>query len=470
MQTSGSITAALDDLQWLRRLAVTLARDADEADDLVQDTLVAAWREPPRDLTRPVRPWLSTVLRNLWRMRRRSGARREQREQTGASISGTTAEPERELVRLEVLRVLVVALDRLDPEDRKIIVRRFFEGESAADIARALALPAATVRSRIRRALQLLRGALDDSFDARSTWSAAIIAGPPTFPSSPTKGNEMSMTTKVVLGASIGAAGIVGVAGVAGWLGPAAQPTHTAGSVEPAPPPAPVASDAKTIWEQRRRSIRQVLPPALAMPVARAPGDREPRERDGYRELVRACLDDLGSDASGALTLDVTMIGAPDIGTIYESVEVIETTFEDAEALQCVIQSMYAWVGEAPAESFERRYTSTGTIGTPTGEVKHQRSFESVVGAHIGEVRFCEKRGNPDAADAPGHLRLTFHIAAEPEGRAKAVTVTPQDTDLPPEIVDCIVTASHRWLFPAALVDKQLTYDFVLPVPGRGPR
>ena len=144
MQASGSITAALDDLQWLRRLAVTLARDADEADDLVQDTLVAAWREPPRDLTRPVRPWLSTVLRNLWRMRRRSGARREQREQAGASASGSITEPERELVRLEVLRMLVLALDRLEPDDRKIIVRRFFDGESAAEIARALAIPAAT--------------------------------------------------------------------------------------------------------------------------------------------------------------------------------------------------------------------------------------------------------------------------------------------------------------------------------------
>ena len=465
MQASGSITAALDDLQWLRRLAVTLARDSDEADDLVQDTLVAAWREPPRDLTRPVRPWLSTVLRNLWRMRRRSGARREQREQAGASASGSITEPERELVRLEVLRMLVLALDRLEPDDRKIIVRRFFDGESAAEIARALAIPAATVRSRIHRSLQRLRGALDERFDARSTWSAAVLAGPPTLPTVPTKGNEMSMIAKVVLGASIGAAG------VAGWLGLTTQPpSDTTESIEAAPPTAPVASDAKTIWEQRRRSIRQVLPPTLAMPVARDAGDRERREYDDYRELVRTCLEDLGSHASGALTLDVTKIGAPDIGTIYESVDVVETTFDDAEALQCVIQSMYAWVGEAPAESFERRYTSTGMLGTPTGDVKHQRTFETVVGAHIGEVRFCEKRGKPDAADAPGHLRLTFHIEAEPEGRAKARTVTPRGTDLPPEVVDCIATASRRWLFPAALVDKELTYDFVLPVPGRGPR
>lgn len=464
MLAHGSLTAALDDLQWLRRLAVTLARDPDDADDLVQETLVAAWREPPRDLTRPVRPWLSTVLRNLWRMRRRSGARREQREIVGASVSATTAEPELELVRLEVLRSLLRALDHLDPDDRKIIVRRFFEGESAAEIARALAIPAATVRSRIHRSLQRLRGALDESFDARSTWSAAILAGP-ISPTVPPKGNDMSLIAKLVLGASVGAAA------VAGWLGLAAPlPVNPAPSVAPAPTPALAASDTKTVWEQRRRAIRAVVPPALAMPVAREAGDREQHERDELRALVRACLEDLGSDASGALTLDVTKIGAPDIGTIYESIEVVETTFADAEALQCVIQSMYAWVGEAPAESFERRYTSTGMLGTPTDDLKHQRIFEAVVGAHIGEVRFCEKRGNADAADVPGHLRLAFELKATADGYVKARTVTQKDTDLPTEVVDCVATASQRWMFPAALVGDTLTYEFVLPVPGRGPR
>ena len=462
MQAPGSITAALDDLQWLRRLAVTLARDADEADDLVQETLVTAWREPPRDLTRPVRPWLSTVLRNILNMRRRSGARREQRERH-AAISGTSAHPEHELVRLEVLRMLVAALDRLDADDRKIIVRRYFEGESAAEIARALAIPAATVRSRIHRSLQRLRGALDEKFDARSTWSAAILAGPPSIMKSPTRGNDMSMTAKVVLGASIGAAG------VAGWVGlaPPSRSTVT-GSLEPAPVP-PAASEPRAAWEQRRRSIRQVLP-ALALPVARDAGAREQREREDFRELVSACMQDLKSDASGALTLDVTKIGAPDIGTIYESIEVVETTFEDAEALQCVIQSMYAWAGEAPAENLEERETWTFTLGTPTDALKNQRMFETVIGAHIAEVRYCEKRGKPDAADVPGHLRLAFEFEADPRGYAAARTVTAQDTDLPPEVVDCITTASRRWVFPAALIDKVMTYDFVLPVPGRGPR
>ena len=52
MKTLALPTAVLEDLQWLQRLAALLARDADEADDLVQDTLVKAWQEPPPDTRR----------------------------------------------------------------------------------------------------------------------------------------------------------------------------------------------------------------------------------------------------------------------------------------------------------------------------------------------------------------------------------------------------------------------------------
>src|SRR5690606_23864875 len=47
----------------LRRLARALTADDATADDLVQDTWVAALRNPPGE-DRPVRPWLSTVMRN----------------------------------------------------------------------------------------------------------------------------------------------------------------------------------------------------------------------------------------------------------------------------------------------------------------------------------------------------------------------------------------------------------------------
>jgi hypothetical protein len=62
---------------------------------------------------------------------------------------------------------------------------------------------------------------------------------------------------------------------------------------------------------------------------------------------------------------------------------------------------------------------------------------------------------------------------AEPEGellrlevlRIRAKTLTVRETDLPREVVDCIVSASQRWIFPPALRDKTFEYQFVLPVP-----
>lgn len=461
------VLSALEDLQWLQRFAARLTSDADDADDLVQETLVASWTSPPRDAGSPLRPWLATVLRNRLRMQRRADLRRGQRECAGAPVA-PAAEPEGEAARLEVLRVLLGELERLAPEDQKIVVRRYFAGESAAEIGLALAIPAATVRSRIHRALQRLRGALDRRFGERSIWSAAILTVPPPAitPANVSQGGgEMSVTLKVILVATVGAMG------VAGWLAVpgASAPTHAQPEAKELPGPAQPAAAERTpraAWEQRRGAIRQVLAPAVAPgPVPRAHAE-ELREREEFRALVHACVEDLAGEASGAVTIEVTKIGAPDIGTIYESVELVETTFKDQEVLQCLIQSMYGWVGEAPSEGFERRYTSTFKLGDARDDAKDQQTFDFIIGAHIGEVRWCEARGEPDVGPVRGQLRLAYGIEAGADGKVKAKTLTVRETDLPPEVVACVVTASERWIFPPALADQVLEYVFVLPVPG----
>ena len=58
--------ALLAETAWMRTLARALVRDADAADDLVQDTVVAALRAKP-ELDRGLRPWLGRVLRNAAR-------------------------------------------------------------------------------------------------------------------------------------------------------------------------------------------------------------------------------------------------------------------------------------------------------------------------------------------------------------------------------------------------------------------
>ena len=67
---------------WVARLARRLVGD-DAADDVVQDTWVAALEKAPRERER-LRPWLARVVTNFARQRRRGDAHRVQRESGSA--------------------------------------------------------------------------------------------------------------------------------------------------------------------------------------------------------------------------------------------------------------------------------------------------------------------------------------------------------------------------------------------------
>lgn len=445
MTNPGATLTALADLQWLRRLAVLLARDDDDAADLVQDTLVTAWTDPPADREQPLRPWLATVLRNRFRMGLRSQGRRERRELAGEAVATSAALPDRELARLELLRVLLAELEQLPAEDRKIVMRRFFEGESAAEIARALGIPAATVRSRLHRSLQRLRGRMDERHGDRSAWSAVILApvgaAPPPAQVAP-GGEVMSIVVKIGLVMTVGVAG--GLALVGGGeprVEQAAPRTVEAAAAAPAP-----AAD----WQRRREDIRQRLPPTIAAPKVEPAG---PEEHAPFRELVRECLTDLDSQANGALTIDVTKIGAPDVGTIYDSVELVETTLADEDVLECVVQSFHGWVGDPPEEGFERKSRITMVVGEPeTQELKDRRRFEFIVGAHFGEVQFCAHKTEAP----PGVLVMSWTLHHQ-DGTGQ---VHVQETDLPRATVDCLVRAGQRWKFPAEWSGSGRTYEY----------
>ncbi len=87
---------------WLRVLARTLVADAATADDLVQETWVAALAHPPREGAE--RPWLARVLRNFARQRRRKEGRREQHERASAQ-QGELPSPAELSERMECLRL-----------------------------------------------------------------------------------------------------------------------------------------------------------------------------------------------------------------------------------------------------------------------------------------------------------------------------------------------------------------------------
>ncbi len=173
MGVTPSPEAVLDDLEGLRALARSLVHGDTEADDLIQDTAIAAITHPP-EADRPARPWLATVLRNRWRMNRRTDSRRRAREHAVASDEATdSGEAAAERIdRARVLERLAAALVALDEPFRTTVICRYLDGESAADIARAQGVPPGTVRWRLKTGLDRLRTSLDES---QPRWKRALV-------------------------------------------------------------------------------------------------------------------------------------------------------------------------------------------------------------------------------------------------------------------------------------------------------
>lgn len=157
--------AVAKEIPHLRRYARALVRDADEADDLVQDCIERAlvrlhqWR----DRNSP-RQWLFTIMHNLYV----DEVRKHQRRTTGPALTVIdgdqhAAEP-RQLAHLETRDVLA-ALHALPDERREALVLVGVEGFNYRDAAAVLGVPVGTLMSRLARGREQLRAMLGD--DAR---------------------------------------------------------------------------------------------------------------------------------------------------------------------------------------------------------------------------------------------------------------------------------------------------------------
>jgi RNA polymerase sigma-70 factor (ECF subfamily) len=180
----------LEHAGWLRALARRLVKDDATADDLVQETWTAALTHPPDHAGRP---WLSRVVRNLARQRFRGEGRRLRRERSAAKHEELPSSEEL-AERLEVERLVVEAVQALPEPYRSTVVLRFYEGLSAAEIARRKDLPAATVRSHLKRGLDEVRRRLDAAHGgSRRAWSAVLLPG--LFPRSAGPLGALSLAT-----------------------------------------------------------------------------------------------------------------------------------------------------------------------------------------------------------------------------------------------------------------------------------
>ena len=139
----------------LRRYARALTRDAEAADDLVQDTLVRALRSEHLFHGGDIRSWLYTILTNLNRNRLRSLARRpvispiEDNDAPDASGSEGGA---RDIAR---------ALASLGEDQRVALLLVVLEGLSYREVADVQGVPIGTVMSRLARARVQIKAYLE---------------------------------------------------------------------------------------------------------------------------------------------------------------------------------------------------------------------------------------------------------------------------------------------------------------------
>lgn len=150
----------------LRRYARALTRDADRADDLVQDCLERAIRK--RALWRPTGPlraWLFRLLLNLYRNDLRGQRRRGEHVTLDLlPLEPSTPAPQPGHIALAELGR---AVERLPLEQREALLLVVLEGASYAEAADILGIPAGTLMSRLGRARAALRLATGNSEEPR---------------------------------------------------------------------------------------------------------------------------------------------------------------------------------------------------------------------------------------------------------------------------------------------------------------
>lgn len=307
--------AVLEQVAWMRQLAFELVRDPSTADDLVQETWLAVLRAKP-DTNRPLRPWLSRVVRNAAALRLRKGASRAARESDVAAPEQLPSA--HQLVeRAEEQQRLGEAVLTLDEPYRTVVLLRYYEGLAPQQIATAQGVPSATVRSQLHRGLAKLRERLDREHGGdRRAW---VLMLQPLWSEADTAAASAGVSTGVMIGVGLVATGLL-------WFGVNwARSEDRAPSLGPEHPVAQLPPEDRLQVHPSKGSRVAVLPDS----VDAAAGDREWRlidDRTGEplaSYVLRVNGEDRRSDADGRVNLPAdarSVVPVDDVGLAHEFV------------------------------------------------------------------------------------------------------------------------------------------------------
>jgi RNA polymerase sigma-70 factor (ECF subfamily) len=152
---------ALPHLDAAYNLARWLSRSPADADDIVQDAMLRAFRAFDGFRGGDAKAWILTIVRNCWRS---AGAANKRRGHTSLEEENLAAQdnPEEAAIQTDARRRLDVLVAGLPEEFRTVLILREMEDMSYREIAEITGTPIGTVMSRLARARAILRETAKD--------------------------------------------------------------------------------------------------------------------------------------------------------------------------------------------------------------------------------------------------------------------------------------------------------------------
>jgi RNA polymerase sigma-70 factor (ECF subfamily) len=142
-------------------LARWLARDANDAEDVVQDACIRAMRYIDSMNRGDARAWFLTIVRHAfydWCQRNRPAEITRDDDAVDMAVDPSAVDPEQTMLRRAESKALAEAVADLPLAFREVLILREMEELSYKEIARVVDIPIGTVMSRLARARALLQG------------------------------------------------------------------------------------------------------------------------------------------------------------------------------------------------------------------------------------------------------------------------------------------------------------------------